>query len=140
MNDHDLWGRNRYDGRKGILEMKKPPGEDAWRSLSLRTGGRDRDTGSKDKVRQGWSLATLPGVAEVPLPSAGFLAKPVTCNNSVLNACVYSGVSPSQLYHGGQAQQAARAHTVRQWPPHCLALGPHLYMMSWTSKSKRGGI
>lgn len=82
------------------------------------------------------------GAAEVHLPSAGFLAKPVTGINLVLNACVYLylGVSPSQLYHGGQVQRVAQDHRDRQWPPHCLALGPHLYMLSWTSKGKRGGI
>lgn len=69
-----------------------------------KAGGRDGYTGSRGKVRQGWSLATLSGAAEVPLSNAGFLAKPVACANSVLNACVYSSASLSSSIYGGQAQ------------------------------------
>lgn len=65
---------------------------------------RDGHTGSRGKFRPGWSLATLPGVAEVPLFSARFLAKPTVCANSVLNAYIFSGTSLPQLYPWGQAQ------------------------------------
>lgn len=79
--------------------------------------GRDGHTGSRGKFRPGWSLATLPGVAEVPLSSAGFLAKPL----SVLTRClthIYSLVHhyPSFI-HGArhsEAQPSAQAHTARQ--------------------------
>lgn len=30
VNEHDVSWRNRCDRRKGILEMKKTPGEDTW--------------------------------------------------------------------------------------------------------------
>lgn len=66
--------------------------------------GRDGHTGSRGKFRLGWSLATLPSVAEVPLSSAGFLAKPTACANSVLNAYIFSGTSLPQLYPWGQVQ------------------------------------
>lgn len=69
-----------------------------------KTESRDGYTRSRGKFRQGWSLATLPSVAEVPLFSAGFLPEPIVCANSVLNAYIFSGTSLPQLYPWGQAQ------------------------------------
>lgn len=78
-----------------------------WRRCMVNPGkteGRDGYTGSRDKFRQGWSLATLPNVAQVPLFSAGFLTESTACANSVLNAYIFSGTSLPQLYPWGQAQ------------------------------------
>ena len=62
-----------------------------WRRCMVNPGkteGRDGSTGSRGKFRQGWSLATLPNVAQVPLFSAVVPRLPGSRNHMETSICV----------------------------------------------------